>query len=169
MVYYSCFHSVMSYGIIFWGTSPYSNNILRIQKRIIRIITNSSKRESCRQLYKQQQILTVYGQYIYSLLMFVVKSREVFSLNSDIHDRNTRYNLNLHFPTTNLKLVQRGVFYSGVKIFNHLPPSIKDYFREPECFKIKLRKFLLEHSLYSLDEYFKINPNETYSTNTVEF
>ena len=78
MVYYSYFHSVMSYGIIFWGTSPYSNNILRIQKRIIRIIMNSLKRESCRQLYKQQQILTVYGQYIYSLLMFVVKSREVF-------------------------------------------------------------------------------------------
>ena len=78
MVYYSYYHSVISYGIIFWGTSPYSSNILRIQKRIVRIITNSSKRESCRQLYKQQQILTVYGQYIYSLLMFVVKSREVF-------------------------------------------------------------------------------------------
>ena len=101
--------------------------------------------------------------------MFVVKFREVFSRNSDIHDRNTRYNLILHFPTTNLKLVQRGVFYLGVKIFNHLPPSIKDYFREPKCFKIKLRKFLLEHSLYSLDEYFKINPNETYSTNTIQF
>ena len=50
MVYYSYFHSVMSYGIIFWGTSTYSNNIFRIQKRIIRIISNSSKREVCRQL-----------------------------------------------------------------------------------------------------------------------
>jgi len=78
MVYYSYFHLVMSYAIILWGTSPYSNNILRIQKRIIRIITKSSKRKSCRQLCKQQQIPTVYGQYIYSLLMFVVKSREVF-------------------------------------------------------------------------------------------
>jgi len=78
MVYYSYFHSVMYYGIIFWGTSTYSNNILRIQKRIIRIITNSSKCESCRQMYKQLQILTVYGQHIYSRLMFVVKSREVF-------------------------------------------------------------------------------------------
>ena len=167
MVYYSYFHSVMSYGIIFWGTSPHSNNILRIQKRILRIITNSSKLKSCRQLFKQQQILTVYGQYIYSLLMFVVKSGEIFSSNSDIHDRNTRYNLNLHFPTTNLKIVQSGVFYSGVKIFNHLPPSIKSYFRKPKCFKIKLRNFLLEHSLYSLNEFFEINPNETYFTNSI--
>ena len=60
--------------------------------------------------------------------MFVVNSREVFSPNTDIHDRNTRYNHNLHFPSTNLKLVQRGVFYSGVKIFNHLPISIKRHF-----------------------------------------
>jgi len=70
MVYYSYFHSIMLYGIIFWGTSPYSNNILQIEKRILRIITNSSKYESCRQLHKEQQILTTYGQYIYSLLMF---------------------------------------------------------------------------------------------------
>lgn len=167
MVYYSYFHSVMSYGIIFWGTSPYSDNILLIQKRILRIITNSSKYESCRHLYKQQQILTLYGQYIYSLLMFVVKSKEIFSPNSDVHDINTRYNLNLHFPSTNLKLVQRGVFYSGVKIFNHLPTSIKCHFKEPKCFKNKLRSFLLEHSLYSLDEYFEINPNETHFTNNI--
>jgi len=120
----------MSYGIIFWGASPYSNNILRIQKRILRIIMNSSKYESCRQMYKEQQILTTYGEYIYSLLMFVVKSKEILSPNSDIHDKNTRYNLNLHFPSTNLKLVQRSVFYSGVKIFNHLPTSIKCHFIE---------------------------------------
>jgi len=107
---------------------------------------------------------------IYTHCLCLLSSLErFFSLNSDIHDRNTHYNLNLHFPTTNLKLVQRGVFYLGVKIFNHLPPRIKDYFREPKSFKIKLRKFLLEHSLYSLDEYFKINPNETYSTNTIQF
>jgi hypothetical protein len=61
----------------------------------------------------------MHGQYIYSLLMFVVKFKEIFSLNSDIRDRNTRYNLNLHFPATNLKFVQKGVFYSGVKIYNH--------------------------------------------------
>ena len=127
---------------------------------------NSSRHESCRQLYLQQQILTVYGQYIYSLLMFVFTSGEVFSPNTDIHDRNTRYNHNLHFPSTNLKLVQRGVFCLGVKIFNHLPTSIKRYFREPTSFKIKLRNFLLEHSFYSLDECFEINPKETYFANS---
>jgi len=133
---------------------------------MIRIITNKSRRDSCRQVYKQLQILTLPGQYVYSLLMFVSRFRELFLSNSDIHGRNIRYNLNLHHPSTNLKLVQRGVLYSGVKFFNHLPINIKLLFKDPMHFKIKLRSFLLEHSLYSLDEYFSVTPNETYITNT---
>jgi hypothetical protein len=46
MVYYSYFHSFMSYGIIFCGTARYSINIFQIQKRAITIITNSGSRES---------------------------------------------------------------------------------------------------------------------------
>jgi hypothetical protein len=63
MVYFSYFHSIMSYGIIFWGSSHFSNSIFKTQKIIIRIITNSGKRYSCRQLYKQLQILTLPAQY----------------------------------------------------------------------------------------------------------
>ena len=39
-IYFSYVHSVISYGIIFWGNSHLSTNIFKIQKRIIRIITN---------------------------------------------------------------------------------------------------------------------------------
>ena len=42
------------------------------------------------------------------------------------------------------------------------PTSIKSIFKDLMHFKIKLRSFLLEHSLYSLDEYFSVTPNETY-------
>jgi len=81
-VCFSYFHSIMSYGIIFWGTSHLSNNIFKTQKRIIRIITNKCKRDSCQQLYKQLQILTFPVQYIFSLLMFVIKYRDFFPSNS---------------------------------------------------------------------------------------
>ena len=57
MVYFSCFHSIMSYGIIFWGNSHYSNNIFKIKKRIIRIMTNSNRRDTCRPLFNQLRIL----------------------------------------------------------------------------------------------------------------
>ena len=40
MVYFSTVHAFISYGIIFWGISTHSKIIFKIQKRIIRIITN---------------------------------------------------------------------------------------------------------------------------------
>jgi hypothetical protein len=49
MVYYSYFHSVMTYRLIFWGNSHHSNVIFRLQKRIIRIIVGIRGRDSCRE------------------------------------------------------------------------------------------------------------------------
>jgi hypothetical protein len=61
-IYFSYVHSVMSYGIIFWGNSHYSESIFKIQKRI-RIITNTGRCDSCRQLYEQLQILPLPSKY----------------------------------------------------------------------------------------------------------
>jgi hypothetical protein len=41
MVYHSTFHSVVNYGKIFRGNSPYGNSIFKLQKRIIRIIVGA--------------------------------------------------------------------------------------------------------------------------------
>ena len=57
MVYFAYVHSVMSYGIIFWGNQPHSERIFKIQKRVIRIITNSRARDSCGDLLKKLEIL----------------------------------------------------------------------------------------------------------------
>ena len=110
MINFSYVHSVMSYGIIFGGNSHHSDCVFKIQKRIIRIITNTGRRDSCRELYKQLQILPLPSQYIFSLLVFVSKNRGLLLSNSEIHDINTRYNYNLHLPSTNLTLVQKGGF-----------------------------------------------------------
>ena len=99
-VYFSSFHSVMSYAIIFWGSSSLSYNIFKLQKRAIRIIANKCNRDSCRQLFNQYQILTLHAQYIFSLVIFVIKHSEFFPPNSEIHDLNTRNKQNLHFPAT---------------------------------------------------------------------
>jgi hypothetical protein len=94
MVYYSSVHSVISYGIIFWGNSHLSDSIFKIQKRIIRVTTNTGRCDSCRELYKKLQILPLLSQYIFSLLVFVNKNRSFFMSNSEIHDINTRHNHN---------------------------------------------------------------------------
>jgi len=72
MVYFAYIHSVMSYGIICWGNQPYSDNIFKIQKRVIRNITNSRMRDSCRELFKNLEILPLYSQCIFSISIFVI-------------------------------------------------------------------------------------------------
>ena len=57
--------------------------------------------------------------------MFVVKNKDSFKTNSDIHSFNTRFNHDLHIPIANLAVFQKGVWYSGTKIYNCLPPTLK--------------------------------------------
>jgi hypothetical protein len=64
MVYYSYFHSIMTYGLIFWGDTHYSNIIFRLQKSIIRIIVGIRGRDSCREHFKKLKILPLQSQYI---------------------------------------------------------------------------------------------------------
>jgi len=155
MIYFSYVHSVTSYGIILGGNSHHSNSIFKIQKRIIRIITNTGSRDSCRQLFKQLQMLSFPSQYIFSLLFFVNKNRGLFQSNSEIHDLNTRFNHNLHLPSTNLTLVQRGVLYSGSKLYNHLPSNIKVLSNDTKLFKSTLKSYIIEHTFCSLDEIYQ--------------
>ena len=75
IIYFSSVHSVIAYGIIFWGNSHSSTTIFKIQKRIIRIINNSGRRDSCRKLFKEFQILPLASQYIFSILVFVNRNR----------------------------------------------------------------------------------------------
>jgi len=119
-------------------------------------MTNKSKRESCRPLYKQLQILTLPSQYIFSLLIFVVKNKDLFLSNSEIHTIDTRNNSNLHIPHTNLTLFQKGVLYSGCKIYNRLPPYIKSLSNDLKRFKSSLKGYLMERTLYSIDEFHQI-------------
>jgi len=116
MVYFSYFHSIMSCGIIFWGNSHHSVKIFKIKKRVIRIITNSNRHNTCRPLFKQLQILPLPSQYILSILLFVIKNKNLFQLNSQVHNIHTRSNDNLNLLSTGLTLVQKGVANSGCKI-----------------------------------------------------
>jgi len=88
-IYYSCFHSVMTYGIIFWGNSTHSIHVFWLRKRVIRIITNSKPRDSSRQLSKKLGSLPLMSQHIFPLLWFIVNNKALFQMNSEIYSINT--------------------------------------------------------------------------------
>ena len=115
---------------------------------------NSSRNASCRQLFKDLNILPIRSQYIYSLLLFVTKNKDQFLFNSQVHKINTRQTLDLYVPTANLTIYQKGVYYSGIKIYNYLPTAIKDLSGDKNKFKLALKRYLLHYSFYSLEEYF---------------
>jgi hypothetical protein len=159
MVHYSYFHSIMTYGLIFWDNCHYSSIIFRLQKRIITIIVGIRGRDSCRQHFKKLKILPLQSQYILSFLLFVINKRGYFMVNSEIHNINTRTKSNLHQPIPNLSTYQKGTYYSGIKVFNSLPTQIKDMSHNRNKFKSALKNFLYFHSFYTLEEYFSCNKN----------
>jgi len=64
IIYFAHIPSIISYGIIFWGSSYYANKVFILQKKIIRIITNTTPRDSCREAFKNMEIMTLYSQHI---------------------------------------------------------------------------------------------------------
>ena len=96
--YFAYVHSILSYGIIFWGNSSHSAEIFKVQKRIIRIIMNLSKNASCRQWSRELNILPVPSQYILSLLLFITKNKGQFMTSSQMHRITTRKLLICTYP-----------------------------------------------------------------------
>ena len=71
------------------------------------------------------------------------------------HTKSTRQVNNIYQPVTNYTMHQRGVHYMGIKIFNNLPLNIKDISNNARKFEICLKRFLHEHSFYSIEKYFQ--------------
>ena len=90
--------------------------------------------------------------YIYSLMMFVARNKELFVTNANVHNFPTRSQNDLHLPIANLSVFQTGVYFSGVKIFNSLPLELKQIFHDTGKFKNAFKRFLLDNSFYS-EEY----------------
>jgi hypothetical protein len=80
--------------------------------------------------------------------MFVVKNKYFFKTNSEVHNFNTRSYHDLHIPTANLKLFQNGVWYSGIKIYNHLPLTLTELSDDTGCFKKSFTTLKAYRNLY---------------------
>ena len=154
LIYFSYFHSFISYGIIFWGNSPQSIHVFILQKRILRIVTGSKCNDSCGQLFKNLRILPLQSLYIYSLAMCVVNNIHLYQTNSEVHGIGTRYGPDLCLPLTNLTKYKNGGYYCSIKIFNQLPKNIKKRSHNAQKFGLVLSKFLHTVSFYTTDEYF---------------
>jgi len=75
MVYFAYSHSVLQYGMIFWGNATYAHHVFKPQKRVVRVMSGVGPRSSCRNLFRKLNILPIACQYILSLKLFIVDKR----------------------------------------------------------------------------------------------
>jgi hypothetical protein len=134
----------------------------------------------CRKLFGHLNILPLPSLCIFPILWFIIKNREFFTTNNEIHEHDTwtwyinmihehdtwtwymnmihehdtRQVHNFYFPPANSKKYQLGVFYMGVKLYNSLPSYIKKESNNIIKFESLLKKFLLSNTFYSLDEFY---------------
>ena len=112
-----------------------------LKKKIIRIVTNTRPRDSCREVFKSMEIMT-YSRFIYSLVLYAINNKHLFDTNNEIHKYKTRNNNNLHCPTANLSKFNKGAYISGIKVFNRLPQYTKALTNDHKYFKSTLKRFL---------------------------
>jgi hypothetical protein len=90
-IYFTKFQALLRFGILFCGGigGELSIRIFRIQKMVIRSIAGVSSRMSCRQLFKELNILTSASLYVFEVACFIRKYCQSLEQNSQVHQYNT--------------------------------------------------------------------------------
>ena len=114
------------FSILNWGLK--ANKVVRMQKRAIRVITNSKYNTHVEPLLKKLNLLKISEIFRNSLLKLYYKYKSVnlphyvmhmFSAEPNVHNYNTRSNTTLNHPVTNLFGSENCVRY-------HLPQLIEE-------------------------------------------
>jgi hypothetical protein len=151
-IYFAYFYAYLRYSVIFWGGGTESERILKLQKRVIWIISGVGRRTSCRQLFTDLGILPIACLYMLEISCYIKVNIEKFHKNAEIHSHNTCQKLNLHVQFCRTDVFKNGVVNAGIKLYNRLPNQIGKL-EKIQQFKRKLRSFLLHHIFYLVAEY----------------
>lgn len=151
--YYGVCYPHLKYCIIFWGGGSGLHRVFTLQKKILRTMMSLDYNQSCRGIFRNNNILTVYAIYIFETLIFLFKHRHLFEGNTFVHPYSTRHKLDYCLPKHRLLMTERGSNYASLKLFNKLPTHIKQL-GSIGIFKKSLKQFLLNLEPYSINEYF---------------
>lgn len=152
MVYYANFHSILSYGIIFWGSSSFMNGIFVIQKRALRTMLHLGFRQSCRGFFRDNNILTTYGLYIYIYRLLIFFSKHCHYFDSYKNLNCTRRMSPYIVPVHKTVVREKSVECAAIGFFNVLPSELQKIVC-PRKFKKALYAFILRCEPYNFSEF----------------
>jgi hypothetical protein len=155
LVYFSYFHSIMSYGILICGKAADIDTIFVLQKRAIQSIYNLGSRDSLRERFKDIGILTVASQYILDVIMYTHKNINNFKKQSEVHNFNTRNKHKLVMPKFRLQKVKKTFMGNCISFYNKVP---LDVWELSYCsFKRYIKNALLKKGYYKINDYLEDN------------
>lgn len=152
-IYFAHIHSHIAYGICVYGaTSKLNiNKILILQKKSIRIILGLDPTDSVKPYFRQLKILTINSLYILECVCYMREHLSEFQIQSSVHSHDTRQKNQITIPIHRLEFFKKKTSYVGAKFLERIPSSIKS-FQNNKTFKTKLKEYLMDRALYSLDE-----------------
>uniref|UniRef100_A0A1B6JKN6 Reverse transcriptase domain-containing protein n=1 Tax=Homalodisca liturata TaxID=320908 RepID=A0A1B6JKN6_9HEMI len=151
-IYHGLFHSHLSYGLLMWGHASGCSQVLRLQKRAVRIISLSRYLDHCKPIFARLGILTVYSQYILNSLLYVKSNEHSLPTRANIHLRSLRGGDTISLPNCRLGKKRNSFPVLAMKMFNVLPLQVRHL--RLEVFKFRVKTWLLRRAFYSLEEFF---------------
>lgn len=149
--YYAHFHSLLSYGLLAWGSSNEIERIFVLQKKAIRIMNRINPRDSCKPYFRSMGILTLPCLHIMQLLLFARQNIDNINKLNDFHKYGTRNSSVLEIPKHRLSFYERNPYYLSIKAYNALPQNFKNI---PDAkFKFEIKQLLIQKSYYTVSEF----------------
>ena len=121
-------------------------------QKVLRIIGGTGRHASCRNLFKNLNVLPLPCLYISEVACCVKSNTEKIKYNGEVHDHCTHQKSDLHTQFCRTTLFKNSSANVGIKLYNKLRNTIKRLDKIQE-FKRRLKYFLLQDTFYSVDEY----------------
>lgn len=148
--YFALFHSRLSYGVLAWGHSAIGHRIFALQRRAVRIVGGVGYRDDCRPLFTTLGILTLPCLHALNILIYIKEHIDNLTIQSEIHDYNTRFRNNIRKKYTRLTKCQTGTAFHGIDMYNCLPAEIR--LLPQKNFKKRMGAFFVAGAFYSSSE-----------------
>lgn len=157
-MYYSFVYPYFQYCIEVWGKASdiYINSVVKLQKKIVRIISNVPRLTHTNDLFVRNKILKVQDIYKYNISIFMYKLNhnmlpvifnDIFTYNNVIHSYGTRQANNLHVPRCRTQFMLNCIRYQGVQIWNNIVTKVNTELKLA-TFKDKVKELFINDYNY---------------------
>lgn len=150
--YFATVHSQLQYGAELWARAADWERAFRLQKRAVRCMARIPQDHSARPHFKELGILTLPSILIFQVAMYVRTNPNSFKKYGSTHSYYTRNKDKLAAIPRSLTKSSKLTHIMGPLVYNKLPDDITSA-PSLQCFKYKLKRWLIEQSFYSYEEY----------------